>query len=177
MSKWNVCQSFVHVESEKISWDITHQSFWTIQWTSTKYARCNRWKMMSLQNQLENYSINQNFEEVVSFWHPFRGECKADIHAAWRWITCGNFCAHRSHVEARKCGLLREKAVRKCCLLIWKWIFSDLETKASQDLQKSIDKLKVPELINQYPAWRINQSFYHQSINLSSINPKKSIKS
>ena len=34
---------------------------------------------------------------------------------------------------------------------------------AEAEVEKLIDKLKVPELINQYQVRRINQSIYHQS--------------
>ena len=34
---------------------------------------------------------------------------------------------------------------------------------AKAEVEKLIDKLKVPELINQYQVRRINQSIYHQS--------------
>ena len=47
-------------------------------------GRCNRKKLLPCQNQLRKLFTKSKFEEVVPFQQPFRGECKADFHAACR---------------------------------------------------------------------------------------------
>ena len=85
--------------------------------------------------------------------------CKADFHAACRWINCGNFCALRSHSEVRKHGILREKAVRKCCFTYMKMDFFRLRNIPRS---KSVEDRK-PKVQSRSINIKLKESINHQS--------------
>ena len=130
-------------------------------------ARCKRWKIMTLSKSIKKLFTKSKFEEVVPFQHPFRGECKADFHAACRWIYCGNFCTLGCHYEARKRGLLWEKAVRKCCWTCMKMEF--FQTKKHYEARS----VEVDRYTDDSRADQSLSSPKNQSISISSTKPQE----
>ena len=162
-------QSSVRVKAENMSRDIVNQNVWKSQ--LNKYERlegCDTWKWCLCQNQLENYSINQNLKKLFHSDTLLEGSVKLTSMQ-----LVGEFVAAISvHLDAimklenvdYSGKRLSESAVES----LWNWNFSDLG---------NITRSKPVE-----ENWRFkaNKSISSLRINLnqsSSINPKKSIKS